>query len=524
MSGPAIINIINFIRAVEPRCQVDLVEPVAKQLQLVRKHGLPATWLLQYDALIDKRFTDLLPLKDKRHEIGIWFEVVQPLVEDAGLVWRGRYPWDWHCDVGFSIGYTPKEREKLVDVCMERFRRHYGHYPRCVGSWFMDAHLLGYLSDRYHIVAACNCRDQWGTDGYTLWGGYYSQAYYPSRLNAYMPAQNAKQQIPVPVFRMLGSDPIYQYDYSLGENGQGVVTLEPVYQKEGGGGDPKWVRWFFDVNSFAPSLAFSYAQVGQENSFSWPAMAKGLTDQVEYLSTLKKDKRVRIETMADSGAWFRSSFPVTPATSVTALTDWRKRGRKSVWYNSHAYRVNLYWDGPRFRIRDIHCFDESYAERYLTDSCSTPSCTYDVPPLVDGFRWSDAKAMAGLYLEDDRGNELKTDGNPPVVVESGSVLTVRCQLTDGSTLTIHCEPEQLAIQCAHSGWRLRVRHAAGAVLPFAGVDGNTLWCLYAGHSYAVTCSRGLVGLESGVPVFAPESGVITLMMKQDDLPQKKGDV
>ena len=45
-----------------------------------------------------------------------------------------------------------------------------------------------------------------------------------------MPAQTKEGQIPVPVFRMLGSDPIYQYDTSLGESAQGVITLEPVWE------------------------------------------------------------------------------------------------------------------------------------------------------------------------------------------------------------------------------------------------------------------------------------------------------
>ena len=35
-SGPDIVNIVNFIRGVEPRVQVDLVEPVAKQIELAR--------------------------------------------------------------------------------------------------------------------------------------------------------------------------------------------------------------------------------------------------------------------------------------------------------------------------------------------------------------------------------------------------------------------------------------------------------------------------------------------------------
>ena len=74
---------------------------------------------------------------------------------------------------------------------------------------------------------------------------------------------------------MLGSDPIYQYDVRSSEsNGQEVVTLEPVYCGNGGGGDPDWVRWFFDVMFRAPCLSFGYTQVGQENPFGWPAMEK----------------------------------------------------------------------------------------------------------------------------------------------------------------------------------------------------------------------------------------------------------
>ena len=48
-----------------------------------------------------------------------------------------------------------------------------------------------------------------------------------------MPAQTEEGQIPVPIFRMLGSDPIYQYDDGLGQERQGVISLEPVYEKAG---------------------------------------------------------------------------------------------------------------------------------------------------------------------------------------------------------------------------------------------------------------------------------------------------
>ena len=198
----------------------------------------------------------------------------------------------------------------MVDVLMARFQATFGSYPRSMGSWLFDAHLLEYLSSRYGLLAACNCKDQWGTDGYTLWGGYFNQAYYPSKRNAYMPAQHTEEQIPVPVFRMLGSDPIYQYDTGLfdGTNctaveAQGVVSLEPVYTGGGGGGEPAWVRWFFDILRQGPNLSFGYTQVGQENSFGWPAMAAGLTDQFNLLAQLVQEGAVRVETLADTAAW-----------------------------------------------------------------------------------------------------------------------------------------------------------------------------------------------------------------------------
>lgn len=219
-----ILNIINFIRGVEPRPgrEIDLLGTVKEQMMLSKRYKLPTTWLMQYDALILPEYTDFLKQEmDYSHEVGMWFEVVQPMAEAAGITWRGRYPWDWHVDKGFSVGYTPEERERLADVFMEKFFEVWNFYPDSVGSWFMDAHLLDYLYQKYGITASCNCKDQWGTDGYTLWGGYWANAYYPSRFNSYMPATSEENQIPVPVFRMLGSDPIYQYDTEAG----GMVSV-----------------------------------------------------------------------------------------------------------------------------------------------------------------------------------------------------------------------------------------------------------------------------------------------------------
>ena len=69
----------------------------------------------------------------------------------------------------------------------------------------------------------------------------YNGAYYPSVNNMFCPANNPENQINMPVFRMLGSDAIYAYDYQVTDyNNDGIPTLEPVWNP--GGGSEVWVE------------------------------------------------------------------------------------------------------------------------------------------------------------------------------------------------------------------------------------------------------------------------------------------
>ncbi|MDR0757642.1 MAG: hypothetical protein LBF85_07345, partial [Tannerella sp.] len=447
---------------------------------------------LQYDALLNPKYQELLKNElVEGSEIGAWWEITQPHVEAVGLVWRGRFPWDWHADVGFATGYTPEERERLVDEYMGKFKSIFGKYPASVGSWFIDAHTLGYMYDKYKIVASCNCKDQIGTDGYTLWGGYWNQAYYPSRKNAYMPAQTETGQIPVPVFRMLGSDPIYQYDTGLGRTIQGVISLEPVCEK--GGGDRTWVEWFFRSIFDEPCLAFNYVQAGQENSFTWKQMQKGLEIQIPLLDSLQKQGRVRIETLEKSGRWFRENYPLTPPTAVTALTDYRDKGNKTVWYNSRFYRVNLMWEGASFRFRDIHLFDERMESDYLTKAGTSTQCVYTTLPLVDGFLWSSRDKKAGLRLTDKDGNCPSADA--PVVSElPDNVLQVEFSTASKQTFRIVFYEDRFEMACTkgNADWSLELETAPDAELPFRSVESNQIKASWNGFDYSIIFEKGIV--------------------------------
>lgn len=510
MAHQGIVNIINFIRAIEPRdAQIDLVEPIRRQIQLIRKYNLPATWLVQYDTLRDPRMIALLKSElDDRHEIGIWFEVVQPLVEAIGSTWRGRFPWDWHSHVGFPIGYTPDERRRMADRFLTDFKDVFGQYPRSVGSWLLDAPLLTYLADHYGLCAGCLCKDQWGTDGYSLWGGYYNQAYYPSRKNGYMPAQTARDQIPLPLFRMLGSDPIDQYEAGLeawiGDSSahQHVITLEPVYAggtDTPGGGNPQWVRWFFDTHFRNPALAFAYTQVGQENSFGWPAMAAGLEMQIPLVAA-GQGRAWRVETLETSGRWFKNRFSTTPATAITALSDFRGQPRQSVWYNSRHYRLNAICEKGQFRIRDIHRFDENYPERYLQRVCPSPNCLYDTLPLLNGYHWSGPDRRAGLRClflgADGKPSDPQPVGGPLTVCESDpETLRIEWNTGNGPILTWVCRENLLEVDWkspanSPSNWVLEMSWSDRIAIPLRHITPRKLTFRHEGYTYFWTCQQG----------------------------------
>lgn len=93
---PKIVNIVNFIRLLEPRdaaiTEEVLYQTVVKQVNIMKKYRLGGTFLLQYDALMDSRYQHLLKgLARDSFEIGGWWEIPQPLVEKAGMQWRGAY-------------------------------------------------------------------------------------------------------------------------------------------------------------------------------------------------------------------------------------------------------------------------------------------------------------------------------------------------------------------------------------------------------------------------------------------------
>ena len=264
-----------------------------------------------------------------------------------------------------------------------------------VGSWLLDAYSMEYMCRKYKIKAFCICREQYAIDAYTLWGGISSGGYYASKNNMICPAQTEEMQISAPVFRMLGADPIYNYDSTKYFSGETVYvwTMEPGWTC---GQNPDIYDWYLETYYKTPCLAFSHATTGQENTFGWEeklipnskGVAVGYPMQIEKLTKLQAEGFVHMEKLGETGENFKMAFKTTPPQAQVVNTDWNGNGIKTVWYNCKNYRSNIFLKGGKLVFRDINLYDENYPERYLEVPCEKWMAVYDTLPILDTFVWS----------------------------------------------------------------------------------------------------------------------------------------
>ena len=267
-----------------------------------------------------------------------------------------------------------------------------------------------------------------------------------------------------------------------------AFTLEPVYKL--GGGSPKWVDWFFRMFTGEPHLGFNYVQVGQENSFTWEAMKKGFVYQTELVARLQKEGKVRVETLAETGRWFKERYSLTPPTSVVTMEDEHGGGRKTYWFNCRNYRANLLWEGRSLKIRDLHVFDERLRSEYLDHPDTLPVFRYETFPLVDGCLWSKADRMAGLHLEAPafKGGDLQF---VPMDDEKGQDVIWLSENGKGRFVFSFTEDGLSVISKGKVGdWNLVLSTAPDAPLPFTQITPDTVLARHQGMDYGMKIVRG----------------------------------
>lgn len=525
-SAARAINIMNFIRAEEPREAVDLIQPVREQMELIKAHKFPATWLLQYDALVEGPFAAFLKAEmAPDHETGIWFEMNRRICDDAGIVWRGNPDWEWdyHVPVAYAIGYTPEERRKLADTAMATFRRVFGRDAKSVASWNLDAITIAHLSDRYGVDAFGNCRDQLATDGFTIWGAPIA-AYYPSRKNAWSPALEPKNQISTPMFRLLGQDPVYYYDNRLPR----PDTMEPVWAS---GQSEVFVDQFLKMIAEAPTQAFAYAQLGQENSFGWPQMRKAYPMQMEKLAQMRREGGLTVETMGETGRRFKRLFSSTPPQAQVMLDDPFGNAatpERTVWYQSRFLRANLHFRGNQFYLRDLHVYRDDFPQPYLTEPVRQHGIEQRLLAVLDGYHWSDEEARSGpvgrramgrfAAIGQDGKSAPLTMAGLPTVSQKDSTLQTHVPLASGGSLAVTFGEREIVFQLLGSPVHTQLALIFEWVSDRSAlqeVAANKLTYRFRDFSYGVRISGGVASKTGqGVTILTKGHRTLRLLLAQ----------
>ncbi len=501
-----VMNLVNFVRGCEPRRPMDLVTPLVEQIRCNSQYGVANTILLQYDAMLRDDIMAATATADRsKTEFGVWIEIVKPLCEAVGIKWRGRkdWAWDWWVCPGFLESYTLEQRAKLIDELFRLFKEKFGAYPQSVGSWVMDAWSIGYMKEKYGIVAVCVCREEDVTDAYGLRGGYSNGGYYPSKLNMLSAASDMANAVKVPVFKMLTPDPIYNYgfkynflDTRTGKSRRHVVTLEPA----GLGKIPYIVDWYFRAYSDPRGmLNLSYMQTGQENSFGWSEYGVniGYHGQMEALKRYADQGLIEVETLGDTGRRFMADHAENCAQTQVALDDWMGQGRRSVWYNCKNYRANLYQEANRFYIRDIHKMCDGFAEDHISTASTNWNELLFTPPVVDAylFRTNGAPGMLAFTGEATGMTPRATGPNE---------LEVTCTYADGTFTLVRFDERGITVFGMpleikmNEEWRRSHRFGKGRIdLSFKG------------YAYAVGCEGTIAPTPDGYRI-EPEKGRIRL--------------
>ncbi|MFV0592050.1 MAG: hypothetical protein ACK5M7_11750 [Draconibacterium sp.] len=225
-----------------------------------------------------------------------------------------------------------------------------------------------------------------------------------------------------------------------------------------------------------------------------------------------------METLAQSGEWFRKKYKTTPATSVTVLDDLPGSNQKTVWFNSRFYRANLNWDNGALRFRDIHLFDENLASSYLTEKGTSNQCIYYTLPFVDGYFWSSRETTAGLWFKAEKdGEQILLEGAELSTAHSeNETLNVVWKLDDGSgTFTISLNEKNTKVTFDGNRdikWYLALDVAENAELPFTSVEAQKAEMSFENIDYKVEAGKGnfVVHRESKLFRILPDKNEIVL--------------
>lgn len=345
------------------------------QYSQVKKRNLPATWLLTYDVISDMEIVDVAKTMDKSQELGIFLEVTPKFASESGIIYNKTDSWHRANSV-FLSGYTQQDRLHLIDSVFAKFKQVFNLYPNTVGAWWIDSYSLQYMKDKYGITANLTVADQFSTDGYQIWGQYWSTPFYPSKFHAGMPARSKENKLDIVTIQWAARDPLNGY----GRAGASLFSTQDRFEAE-------YSQKLLELYAKSGPNKFGQIVLGLEGDFPPSSYSSGtfFSNWLDIVKTAKQNDDISVVTMKDFSNWYRSNFPKLSPVQIIQSDDLLGKRIKTFWYNSINYRVNITYnaDNKETIIRDFRSYHDNFQEPFYVSPNRELNLSINLPSQID---------------------------------------------------------------------------------------------------------------------------------------------
>ena len=366
--------IINQIRGFESCCHPGSSAMLEELMDNPDFLELPLNWALRYDALTNEKFMDLLNKKPQRHTLGLLLEVTPQLAGDSGI--RSNIPeqanWS-EARYAFLVGYEIGERKQILDHLFALFHKQFGYYPAFTSSWMIDSWSLDYIRTKYGVRVHEITKEQFETDGYTLYGGIFNLPFFPSQKHPLLPGIGA-DTLDVMILRQTVSDLNKNYG-----SAKSWFTSQPN-----------------DYLSQKPPVDFAYFQgliseiqsqdeptkvvvLGLENSTEWASYQNEFLKQLDFIKELSAKNEIKLISAYDLYQSFNKNYSRISARFLKTA-GFPESGK--LWYFGKNYRVLIeIWDGLPV-LTDLRLF-LNIADPYTSLKADSSQAYWLVPYAID---------------------------------------------------------------------------------------------------------------------------------------------
>lgn len=351
---------------------------LAAEYEQVKQYNFPATWLLTYDVLNNPQIISITKDMDSRQELGILLEISPNFAKDAGIIYKETDSWH-RAKALFLSGYTQQERIRLIDYVFDKFKSIYGFYPKSVGAWWVDSFSLDYMQKKYGITASLGCSDQFFTDGYSLWGQYWSTPFYPNKYHAGIPASTLQNKLDVLMLQWAPRDPLNAY-------GEGHASTYSTQDYHTNNLPLEYYENLIRLYTQNSRNNFGQVTLGLEADLSETTYKGIFLKHLQLIKKLQENENFQITTMETFSNWYRDNFTELSPPQIIESNDLLGGNSKIYWYQSPNYRLGLTYnpDSRKTKIIDFRTYHDNFQEPFYLSTNNQMDLFINIPSLIDG--------------------------------------------------------------------------------------------------------------------------------------------